>query len=234
MLIFSDDIRKHFKSLLIDEARKHVLTRITNTKRGAVKKESDHNALVAEFDLKVDDPDLKNKSEAYNLKNVECQKKFYKYTTDTKMLSSIFNTEDDINVLTQRVIKKIDGCIKMCFRKVRVNKEKETEEEKLYKKLRLLKDKTEEGSKEALDEVTEAIAKLAEAKYKQVIEELNKMKPEEGRKESHKFWQMKKKLFPKSREPPSAMLDSDGVILTTNKAIERRALEAYTERLKPN
>ena len=39
---------------------------------------------------------------------------------------------------------------------------------------------------------------------------------------------MKKKLFPKSREPPSAMLDSDGVILTTNKAIERRALEAYT------
>ena len=78
LLIFSNDIRNHFKSLLINEAREHVLTRITNTKRGAVKKESDHNALVAEFDLKVDDPDIKNKSEVYNLKNIECQKKFYK------------------------------------------------------------------------------------------------------------------------------------------------------------
>ena len=60
------------------------------------------------------------------------------------------------------------------------------------------------------------------------------MKPEGGRIDSQKFWQMKKKLFPKSREPPSAMLDTDGVIITANKAIERRALEAYTERLKPN
>ena len=47
LLIFSNDIRNQFKSLLIDEERKYVLTRITNTKRGVVKKESDHNALVA-------------------------------------------------------------------------------------------------------------------------------------------------------------------------------------------
>ena len=59
LLIFSHDIMNHFKSLLIDEARKHVLTRITNTKNGVVTKESDHNALVAEFDIKVDDPETK-------------------------------------------------------------------------------------------------------------------------------------------------------------------------------
>ena len=33
LLIFSDDLRNEFKSLLVDEDRKYVLTRITNTKR---------------------------------------------------------------------------------------------------------------------------------------------------------------------------------------------------------
>ena len=77
LLLFSDDLRNDFKSLLIDEDRKYVLTRITNTKRGVVKKESDHNALIAEFDLKVDIPERKKKPEAYNLKNSECQKKVH-------------------------------------------------------------------------------------------------------------------------------------------------------------
>ena len=57
------------------------------------------------------------------------------------MLSSIFNSNDDLNTLTKRFIKKLDGCIKINFRRVRVNKLKETEQEKLYKKLRILKEK---------------------------------------------------------------------------------------------
>ena len=77
-MLFSNDLEKVFESLLIDEARKHVLTRITNTKKGVVKKESDHNALIAQFNLKVDAPENVNKSEVYNVKNVECQKKFFK------------------------------------------------------------------------------------------------------------------------------------------------------------
>ena len=121
MLLFSDDLRNYFKSLLIDEDRKYVLTRITNTKRGVVKKESDHNALIAEFDLKIDILERKKKPEVYNLKNSECQKKFFKYTSNTKMLSSVFDSKDDLNILAKRFIKKLDGCIKVTFKKVRVN-----------------------------------------------------------------------------------------------------------------
>ena len=115
-----------------------------------------------------------------------------------------------------------------------MNKYKESEEEKLYKKMRLLKESDGEDNKEAINEVVEAIAKVAETKYKQVIEELNHMKPEEGRIDAQKFWKMKKKLFPKSRDPPSAMLDKDGNMLTTDAAIEKRALEVYSQRLKAN
>ena len=34
------------------------------------------------------------------------------------MLSTIFNTkEEDINIITKRFLKKVDGAIAMCFRK---------------------------------------------------------------------------------------------------------------------
>ena len=188
LLMFSSDLQNSFESLLIDEARIYVLTRITNTKKGVVKKESDHNALISKFNLNVNLPESLKKSEVYNLKNSECQKKFFKYTSDTKMLSSVFDSKDDLNILANRFIKKLDGCIKKSFRKVRVNKHKESEEEKLYKKMRVLKELNDEDSKDAINEVVKDIANIAEAKYKQVIEELNKMKPEEGRIDSQKFW----------------------------------------------
>ena len=50
---------------------------------------------------------------------------------------------------------------------------------------------------------------------------------------SQKFWNLKKKLFPKSRDPPSAMLDHDGNVSTTTEAIQNRVIEVHTKRLKP-
>ena len=75
-------------------------------------------------------------------------------------------------------------------------------------------------TKEAIETATEAIAKAAEAKYSKVMEELRKMKPDEGKIDAQKFWKLKKKIFPKSREPPLAMLDKGGNLLTSKKAIE--------------
>ena len=72
----------------------------------------------------------KNKKiEIYNLKNIDCQKKFKELTTNTKNLSTIFDSKDDINILAKRFFKKLDGCIKMSFRKVRINNSKKSKEE---------------------------------------------------------------------------------------------------------
>ena len=125
------------------------------------------------------------------------------------MLSSVFDSEDYLNTQTKRFIKKLDGCIKMCFKKVRISSSKETEEEKLYNKLRILKAKDDKIN-EAAEAVIKDIAKAAEAKYTKVMEELTKMKPDEGKIDSHRFWKIKKKIFPKSKEPPSVMLDKFG------------------------
>ena len=108
----------------IDEARKHVLNRIRKTKKGIVTKESDHNVIVTTFKNKFTIKTKKDKEEIYNLKNKENQIKFKQYTSNTKMLSSIIESKEDINVLTKRLIKKINGCIAMNFKKVRINTSK--------------------------------------------------------------------------------------------------------------
>ena len=58
IVVFSGDLNEHLNSLLIDYSRKHVLTRIIKTKKGGIRKESDHN--VQEFSCHVTQSDKKN------------------------------------------------------------------------------------------------------------------------------------------------------------------------------
>ena len=51
IVLFSQDMLPSFVSLIVDEDKRHVLTRITKTKKGVVVKESDHNVLQTEFEL---------------------------------------------------------------------------------------------------------------------------------------------------------------------------------------
>ena len=51
---------------------------------------------------------------------------------------------------------------------------------------------------------------------------------------SKQIWSMKKRLCPKSKDPPTAMLDSRGNLLTTDEAIQNRATEVFADRLEGN
>ena len=146
VLLYSSDLQKFFTSLLVDEERKYVLTKVRKTKKWIIKKESDHYVLIAEFNNIVKEHN-KTKHEIYNLKNIECQQKFKAYTTNTKMLSSVFDSSDDINLLTQRFLKKLDGCIAMCFKKIRVSAVKESDQDRLHKRMIILKNKSDDKSK---------------------------------------------------------------------------------------
>ena len=70
----------------VDDERKHVLTRIKQSKKGSKKKESDHNVLITEFECEAIEIKDEDKQEVYNLKNKDCQVKFNEYTNKTKML----------------------------------------------------------------------------------------------------------------------------------------------------
>ena len=151
------------------------------------------------------------------------------------MLYSIFDSKEDINTLVKRFMKKLDGCIKMNLKKVRTNKHKASHVEKLFTKMSILKQKDDDKSKQELVDVIEAIAKEKDKKYNLLMTELVKLNPDdEGRNDAQKFWKINKKIFPKSRDPPVAILDRKGNLINADKAIEERALEVCSERLKPN
>ena len=59
------------------------------------------------------------------------------------------------------------------------------------------------------------------------------MDGEDGGLNTGGLWNLKKELFPKSREPPTAMIDPvSGNLLTSEEKIEEAAVNVYTERLK--
>ena len=147
------------------------------------------------------------------------------------MLSSVMNSDDDINVLTKRLIKKINGCIAINFKKVRINPVKKSPKDKLYEKVSDMKKNNK--SQKDIEKVMEEIAAIEENNYEKVTLELAKIK--DGEKlDQQKFWKLRKQICPRSIDPPSVMLDSRGNILTSNKSIEDRAIEVYTKRLEGN
>ena len=98
------------EKVVIDEDRKHVLTKVVKTKKGVRKVESDHNPIITKINLNWSKETVKERIELFNLKNKECQAKF-KIETSTEsnkgMLSSVFDEEGDLNSIAQTFINRL-------------------------------------------------------------------------------------------------------------------------------
>ena len=232
IVLFKNDLEEEFETMIIDEDKKYVLTKIKKTKKGPKNKDSDHNVIMAEFNCEFTKDDQNTKEEIYNLKNIECQKKFRQYTSNTKMLSTVFDADEELDTLVIRFLKKLKGCITKSFKKIRITKPKENQTDKLFDKMRKLKGKEDEESMVELEKIITEIAEIEEQKYNEIIEKLETVN--ENKVNTQVFWKIKKKMCPKSKEPPVAMLDGHGNLLTSDKAIQERALEVFTKRLSPN
>ena len=151
------------------------------------------------------------------------------------MFSTVFETsgsEDD--VLTKRLMKKIDGAIAKNFRKNRVNHKQDEEEMKLLDRRRDLKDKLDKESKNELKDINEKLANMAKETFTKLQKEICDAKENGTKMNAQKIWKMKKKLCPRARDPAAAIIDGKGNLLTNDNAIQERAIEVYTDRLKRN
>ena len=93
--------------------------------------------------------------------------------------------------------------------------------------------KTDDKSGEELMKVeSELASKCAQDNYEKIKEELEGINCEEGGINSGKLWKLRKKLFPRSRDPPTAMMDSDGNLVTSEDRIQELDLETYKKRLE--
>ena len=137
-VIMSDDLKHAVESIVIDEEREHVLTKLTKTKKGMVRVESDHNVIFSRLKLAWNKQVKEKRNELFNLKNRECQERFKEATNsenNNHFLSSVFDDEEDLNVMTEKFLKRLQKTIHKCFRKIRITERVDSEKEDLRKRL---------------------------------------------------------------------------------------------------
>ena len=232
-IIISPDLVKNLESVLIDEKGKHTLTRIIKTKQSVVNKQSDHNTIITKFNISWNKKNNTERTEIYNLKNRDGLIKFQEITNNNNELSKIFDDEKDLDEATEIFITKLNGYIKQCFTKIRITDKPNKEVEKLFMERKQLRNKSDQLSKNKLIIVEEKLANLcSQSNYIKINEEISDFKCEEGGINVGKLWKLKKKLSPICREPPTAMVNKEGKLLTSPKQIEALAIEIFEDRLK--
>ena len=138
----------------------------------------------------------------------------------------MFDEEGDVNTLAEKFVKRLNKTIAKCFKKVRIKDKTNVNREDDFLKWRELKKYNNKSDKNSQLEIEELENRLAEeyAKeyYDKIKENVGSIDCEYGGINSGRLWDLKKNIFPKSREPPTTMKHpKTGNILTTDDKIMR-------------
>ena len=175
------------------------------------------------------------RTEIYNLKEKEGLKMFKAMTSKDKFLSEVFHDDEKkIEVKTKQFIKRLGFCVSKCFKKIRIKStHKNKALETLFNRRRILRTKKDAESLKVLEAVEAKLSDLcAEDNARLIKEACGFISCEEGGINSAKLWTLKKKLRGIVNEPPTAMLDQHGNLVTTSRALEDLTIQMYEERLK--
>ena len=235
LVIVSENIAQVIEQVEIDEERNYVLTKYTKTKNGVKITESDHHSIITRIkanwkrDIKCD------RKEIYNLKDEASLALFKEFTSNGNFLSEVFEDENKcVDVKSKQFIKRLKFCLSKCFKKIRIKGSKRNLHlEQLFERRRILRTKTDEISMASLKDVDKELSELCAKENMETINEACKgLSCETGGVNGKKMWQLKKKLRGIVSEPPAAMIDEKGNIVTSNAALENLILKQYEERLK--
>ena len=235
-VITSEEVADLIEKMVVDEDKKYGLARFTKSKGKTVIKESDHNSIITYVKAEWNKDIVTKRKESYNFKDEESLKKFKVITSKNTFLSEVFTDENkNVEVTSKQFIKRLKFCISKSFKKIRLKGPRKDEEtEKLFNERRELKSKEKtEANMEALNKVEELLAvQFAEQNHKIVKEACEGLSNETGGVNVQGMWKMKKKLKGTHGEPPAAMLDKHGNVVTDIQGIENIVLDRYEERLK--
>ena len=135
-----------------------MLTKFEKLKKGSKRVESDHHPILSKLNFKWSKTVPKNKNEIFNLKNVDGQLKFKEVTSNTDFLSSVFDDSNNIDVITKKFLKRLNGCLHQSFQKINISDKDDTEIDKLMDRRRALKANPDDKSKEELKDVENELA----------------------------------------------------------------------------
>ena len=131
---------------------------------------------------------------------------------------------------TETFMKKINNVIYKFLKKIGQRTDrKQSHHDRLYNRWRNLKKKTDPKSKAEIEEVE---SELADEYFEKVQKASAGIDCEDGGNMATELWKLKKQLCPRSRDPPTAMLDNDDNLVTNEDQIKDMAIKAYENRLR--
>ena len=216
-------------SLKIDEDRKYVLTKFVKSKKRSYTVESDHNPLIMEVDISWDMKVKMDRVEIYNLRNSECQEKFFHFTNNSDMLTKCL-IDRDVKYGGKLWLKSLKFAIMQNFRKVRLTSKKTSKSSEINQLLnkRRLEDSC---SKIQLDD--QVADKIFERNRKMIIEQVGSMVDTSSNLSRIKMWKIKQRVCPKQDVTYAvAKSNKNGEMVTNKTELKNLYVETYRERLK--
>ena len=246
-LLMNDKLRIHFSKMLIDEEREYCLSNFSQLKKNKRVIETDHNALISEFNISVPKR-MPDRIEMFNIRNKACQEQFTKITDDCSQLVDCFENELSLEAQSSNWLKLFKNIISQCFSKVRIVKNKnkiDENERRMHERIKLKKEvnlstisedvklKIEERILEIETEIGDKVSKKY---HEEIIDTLNKLGGDEtnlngsGRKH---LWKMLKKKFPKNMTAtPVGKKEKSGQLITNHEGLKKLYLDTYVHRLR--
>ena len=231
------------EEIIIDEARTDVLRHSFKKKNAKKVTSSDHNIIHCNFSLQIFKKSKIERRQIFNFKCAESRKTFLEETSIPGVLSSVFQTSEDIAETSNKFFKGLNKIIHKCFKKIRIrdgirkvcgdkNIQKLLTIQSQLSSLKVSECSISENLVTAcLDKVNMLVAKLEAAKNKNKVQNYINEMTYEDKLSQNGFWNLRRKLCPKGREQISAKKDSSGNIVTEPEALKNLYVETYKRRL---
>ena len=245
--IMNELMRPFLSKMIIDEERIFCLSNFAQYKKNKRVVETDHNLMIAEFDISV--PKRKpERVEIYNLRNRICQEAFTKETEENKELLECLETSLPFENQCRKWLKTFNNTLYKCFKKVRIvnnERKKDANAELLQERVDLKKEeKANEISEEMRIKIEERIVQIEDEIGTEVsenyVKEIYDTLHELGGDGQHlkgsdrkKMWEILKRKYPKILPAvPVGKKDKAGNIITNHEGLKDLYLKTYKHRLR--
>ena len=246
-LLINGKLEPFLKKMVVDEERKFCLSNYAQFKRNKRVIKSDHNAILAEFNILV--PKRKpERVELFNLRNKNCQKVFTQETEENTQLVTCLENNLPFEIQCKNWLKTFNCVLYKCFKKIRVVKKDKIKNKKVtlfeeHNKLKnetkidILTDEMKNRINIRIAQIEEEIAdEICEEFVKEIEDVLNEIGGDKqnlnggGRRA---IWEILKRKYPKNTiVVPVGKKDRAGNIVTNHNGLKHLYLETYVHRLR--
>ena len=200
---------------------------------------SDHMRVEMKANLVFHKENSQQRYTVFNLKNKQCQEKFFSYTSKTDMFTQCFKSSDQgIVKIFDKWQSKFQKALYACFRKVRVT-DSESKPSKIddliNEKKKILKQKyISDLEEEKIDTIDELISKeCSDIEYEKLTKVLGELETESGDTHSNNVWKEFRKAYPKKqRLVPTGVKNINGKVITNPKEKKNITLQHFKHRMR--